>query len=229
VKRCRDCGEDKPLEQFSPAKKNRDGRTSYCRDCLRVRHQRYRDAQAGGAPRRRTGARASSADVKWCPACQQELPRTSFGKNRSNADGLTGYCRPCHAAKAKETYIRLYGSTREYHLRRRYGITSADYDAMVEAQGGLCALCRERAPEHVDHDHVTGAVRGVLCSCCNQGLGNFRDSVASLRAAVDYLERTTWQRQRVSTGVYRLTSPRPAAAASPSSSALQHLICSQRG
>jgi hypothetical protein len=105
--------------------------------------------------------------------------------------------------------------------KRRYGITAAQYDAMVVAQGGLCVLCGERPPEHVDHDNVTGQVRGLLClcSCCNQGLGNFRDSVAAPRAAVHYLERTTWQRHRVRPGVYRLTSPRLAAAASPSSSA----------
>lgn len=167
--------------------------------------------------------------MKWCPSCKTEQPRSAFGKNRANSDGLTAYCKPCHAAKGRETYTRLYGSTREYHLRRRYGITSADVDALVAAQGGLCALCRERAPEHVDHDHVTGAVRGVLCSCCNQGLGNFRDSVAALRRAITYLERTTWQRQRIGTGVYRLTSPRPAAAPSQSSSELQRLICSRRG
>ncbi|MCW2679741.1 MAG: phage endonuclease [Frankiales bacterium] len=100
---------------------------------------------------------------------------------------------------------------------------------MVGLQGGVCALCRERAPQHVDHDHMTGQVRGVLCSCCNQGLGNFRDRADVLRTAIDYLERTTWQRQQVSPGVYRVTSPRQAAARSRSSSELQHLISSRRG
>jgi hypothetical protein len=229
MKRCRDCGEDKPLEDFSPAKKAADGRTSYCRGCLRLRHQRYRDARNGGVPARRSTAWASSAAVKWCPGCRQELDRERFGRNRSSSDGLTTYCRPCHNTKGKETYTRLYGSTREYHLRRRYGITGAELQAMVETQGGVCAVCRERPAQHVDHDHLTGAVRGVLCSCCNQGLGNFRDRADVMRAAIDYLERTTWLKERVCTGVYRLTTPRPAAAASPSSSALQHLISSRRG
>jgi hypothetical protein len=112
---------------------------------------------------------------------------------------------------------------------KRYGITAADYDAMVEAQGGLCALCNERKPQHVDHDRLTGRIRGVLCSCCNQGLGNFRDNVAALKAAIDYLETTTWQKSRVCTGVYRLTSPRPARRPSPTSSALPRLISSRRG
>jgi hypothetical protein len=122
------------------------------------------------------------------------------------------------------------GGSRSYHLRRRYGHhRGAEVDAMIEAQGGVCALCRERTPEHVDHDHLTGTVRGVLCSCCNQGLGNFRDRADILRTAIDYLRGTTWQRQQVAPGVYRLTSPHRAARPSPSSSQLQRLISSRRG
>jgi len=68
-----------------------------------------------------------------------------------------------------------------------------------------------------------------LCFNCNGGLGQFRDRIDILRKAIDYLERTTWQRTLVSTGVYQLTSPRPAAAASATSSELQRLISSRRG
>lgn len=229
MKLCRDCGQDKPLEEFSPAKKASDGRTSYCRPCLRVRHQRYRDAQNGGEPRRRSAARATSSGVKWCPGCTQELPRVEFGRNRSSSDGLTAYCKPCHNAKSKQTYTRLYGSTRDYHLRQRYGVTREVFDALVDRQGGVCAVCRQAEPVHVDHDHVSGRVRGVLCFNCNGGLGQFKDRADVLRSAIDYLERTTWTRQRVCPGVSRLTSPRPGAARSPSSSALQHLISSRRG
>lgn len=166
--------------------------------------------------------------MKLCRDCQQEKPLEDFSPAKKSADGLTAYCRPCHNAKSKETYTRLYGGTREYHLRRRYGITGAEVTAMIEAQGGLCALCQERPARHVDHDHVTGAVRGVLCFNCNGGLGQFKDRPDVMRAAIDYLERTTWTRERVCTGVYRLTSPRPAAP-SRSSSELQRLISSRRG
>ena len=144
----------------------------------------------------------------WCPRCEQALQVAEFGKNASARNGRTTYCRPCHNLVMRENRLRAHGSTRDYHLKRRYGITSADVDAMVEAQGGVCAVCQERAPEHVDHDHLTGQVRGVLCSCCNQGLGNFRDRAQLLRAAVEYLEATTWQRDvrvvRQEPGVYAL-------------------------
>jgi hypothetical protein len=114
-------------------------------------------------------------------------------------------------------------------LKRRYGISAAEVDAMVEAQGGVCLICQERPAEHVDHDHLSGAVRGVLCFSCNGGLGQFRDRVDIMAKAITYLERTTWQKTLESPGVYRLTSPRPAAAASSGSSALLRRRTTGRG
>ena len=227
-KQCPDCGERKPLESFSPSSKNRDGRTTYCRPCMNVRHAAYRDARRGGPPTVHRGSGpVADRTVKWCAQCEQELPVSAFGRNRSNGDGMTAYCRPCHNAAGRASKDRAGGS-RTYHLKRRYGLSAQDVDALVEAQGGLCPVCRTRTPEHVDHDHLTGTVRGVLCSSCNQGLGNFRDDAATLRNAIDYLETTTWQRTQVCTGVYRLTSPRPAARRSSTSSGSPLLISSLR-
>ena len=118
------------------------------------------------------------------------------------------YCTPCFNRKKEESRQRVHGGSRNYHLQRRYGITAADADAMLEAQGGLCAVCRERPAEHVDHDHLTGQVRGMLCFCCNQGLGNFRDRADVLQAAIGYLETHSWQKRRISPGVYELHPPR---------------------
>lgn len=59
---------------------------------------------------------------------------------------------------------------------------------MLEEQGGLCAICCERPADHVDHDHVTGRARRLLCFNCNGGLGPLRDDPKLLRAAADSLE-----------------------------------------
>lgn len=59
---------------------------------------------------------------------------------------------------------------------------------MVEEQGGVCALCRVTEAKHVDHDHRTGRVRGILCFNCNRGLGYFQDSEKLLFYAIEYLE-----------------------------------------
>jgi hypothetical protein len=80
-------------------------------------------------------------------------------------------------------------------LRRRYGITQADYEAMLRAQGGACAICRATSSNNgreetyfdVDHDHVTKRVRGLLCRHCNVLLGSLEKDAALLEAAKAYL------------------------------------------
>jgi len=90
------------------------------------------------------------------------------------------------------------GQTRDRHLRRKYGITARDYDRLLAEQGGGCALCgvkpeeltagRYRTYLHVDHDHETNDVRGLLCPEHNLLLGRFGDSVEMFRKVVEYLE-----------------------------------------
>lgn len=80
------------------------------------------------------------------------------------------------------------GGSRNYHLKRRYGITAVEADAMLEEQGGLCAICKAAPAAHVDHDHATGAVRALLCFNCNGGLGQCKDNPLALHAAAYYVQ-----------------------------------------
>lgn len=82
---------------------------------------------------------------------------------------------------------------REIQYKRRYGLTLEDFNLLVAAQAGCCAICREALKfegkrVHVDHCHVTKKVRGILCSRCNVGLGQFQDNPSMLLAAVRYLK-----------------------------------------
>jgi hypothetical protein len=81
---------------------------------------------------------------------------------------------------------------RAAHLKRAYGISIQEYEAILTAQGGGCAICgepaRERSPLHVDHDHRTGQIRGLLCFKHNNALGDFDDDPYLLRAALRYVE-----------------------------------------
>ena len=80
---------------------------------------------------------------------------------------------------------------RKSHLKRKYGLTPEEYDEMLRTQHGVCAICCEKPgdlPLHVDHDHTTGKVRGLLCIRCNNALGLFQESHALFQAAAHYLD-----------------------------------------
>lgn len=105
----------------------------------------------------------------------------------------------CEKYVYANSFCHLHYS-RERKLRTKFGITGERFDAMLAEQGGGCAICRatetranwrsgEAAAFDVDHDHATGAVRGLLCSNCNRGIGLFGDDPDRLRAAIAYLER----------------------------------------
>jgi hypothetical protein len=84
-------------------------------------------------------------------------------------------------------------AARREALKRYYGITPEQYDAMLAQQNGLCALCQTPETDTrnrvlcVDHDHATKKVRGLLCNGCNRGLGFFQDKVTVLQTAIEYL------------------------------------------
>lgn len=73
-------------------------------------------------------------------------------------------------------------------MKRRYGLTPEQFDALLAEQGLLCPICLKRPAVHVDHDHSTGRVRGILCEMCNGGLGQFRDNTTTIENAIAYLE-----------------------------------------
>jgi len=83
---------------------------------------------------------------------------------------------------------RLHGGTRHYHLKHRYGIGADEVGALIASQDNRCPICGRLDPNHVDHDHDSGRVRGVLCFNCNGGLGQFSDDIDRLAAAIAYLD-----------------------------------------
>jgi hypothetical protein len=99
------------------------------------------------------------------------------------------YCVQHSAEAPKRERAQIVRRMRE----REYGVTHAEFVALLAAQGGVCAICgngnqsgRQLA---VDHDHATGRPRGLLCTRCNPMLGYARDDIAVLQAATEYLKR----------------------------------------
>lgn len=93
--------------------------------------------------------------------------------------------------------IRVKARTAEYKLRtrlKRYSLSVEAYSAMYESHAGRCGICEKQFVDmysrtvQIDHDHVTGKLRGLLCSDCNTSLGKFGDTLEGLMRAVRYLE-----------------------------------------
>lgn len=120
-----------------------------------------------------------------CIKCKLWKPRTAFRKSENMVR-----CRKCVLSAERHKQRRASRFTRSLILAK-YGITLDDYDKLLAEQNGGCAICDFEPDEgrflHVDHDHATNKIRGLLCHRCNQGLGYFRDDRWTLKRAAAYL------------------------------------------
>jgi hypothetical protein len=208
ARRCRDCGEWKAVEQFGASSRRPPGRGGYCDDCFTVRSKasyarRIRETH----DRDVRSIREVPDGQRYCPDCGLIKPVTDFPRHRSESLGYAAYCSPCHNARREESKDRPRGGSPEYGFRRRYGAGQVEFDELLAAQEGRCAICGAADPQHLDHDHRTGWVRGILCFNCNGGLGQFRADPELLAGAISYLKGTTWQRVLIHPGVFQMCSP----------------------
>lgn len=121
-------------------------------------------------------------------------------KAKANARVRAWYAVPENRAKQLARQSEKWFGMPEMRRRKRtqnllasYGITLEQKESMLAAQGGVCAICggdehTETNSWHVDHDHKTGLVRGILCMLCNLLLGKAKDSPDILRSAANYLD-----------------------------------------
>jgi hypothetical protein len=130
--------------------------------------------------------------TKWCSGCKLDLSRESFNRSRNSRDGLQTACKQCRKKWDRE-YRAKVGSEHftMAHRRRKWGITQEQYSAKLTKQKNACEICTEPFDEtpHVDHDHTTGILRGLLCSQCNLILGGTRDRPWVAQAMADYLKK----------------------------------------
>ena len=120
---------------------------------------------------RTTRPKRTVATSKKCTVCNRTKRLGLFYKVKSNKDGYANRCKSC---TRKSTTRRNQRST----LVAKYGITLAEFDAMLAHQDGKCYICHmNQGKKHlsIDHDHATGEVRGLLCQPCNRFLGRISD------------------------------------------------------
>jgi hypothetical protein len=162
MKVCKKCKVEKPVEEFGVVKSNEDGRRYACKDCYNGIRTLYRATHA--------------------EQIAENKKRLYYARHEEN----------------KQRLRARYPKVRAWKLMRVYGLTVEDYDRMYEEQGGACAICRNpkndgpRPSLHVDHDHATGEVRGLLCNLCNVGLGSFGDDIERLGQAIAYLGKSKY-------------------------------------
>jgi hypothetical protein len=128
---------------------------------------------------------------RQCTNCEVEFP------SRPDRPGLqcSASCRTAARNRLVGTGLPAIEVARRNKRLKNYGLSHEDYLSLWEKQNGACAICRMDLVHggrqlnscHVDHDHKTGVVRGLLCPSCNHGLGKFRDNSELLRSAAVYL------------------------------------------
>nr|WP_277036195.1 endonuclease VII domain-containing protein [Actinacidiphila oryziradicis] len=89
---------------------------------------------------------------------------------------------------------------------RKYGLPREELTALIRSRNSARSICPAAGAEHVDHDHETGRVRGVLCFSCDAALGQSKDRPDAIRRAADYVEGNVWKPTLVALGVYQLPS-----------------------
>jgi hypothetical protein len=148
----------------------------------------------------------------WYDANRQKVSdymRVYFAKHREERRAYNKAWRDAHAGELKayrkkyndahraefEVYRRTHREERKIQARiRRYGLSQVEFDSLLKKQGGRCAICKTedwngKGP-HIDHDHKTGKVRGVLCSNCNAAVGMVKDDLKIARGLAKYIR--TW-------------------------------------
>lgn len=135
------------------------------------------------------GSKANEAlrveGTKWCPRCEEAHPLAAFSRDKGASDGLNGWCRASR---------KRVGKARGY-TRKAGNVPQAVVDRMLAEQGGRCAMpdCQTCDPGSLgwclDHNHTTGALRGILCGRCNVRLGFYEKDVARHGAFETYLGR----------------------------------------
>ncbi|MFD8809503.1 endonuclease VII domain-containing protein [Streptomyces sp. NPDC059597] len=190
-RRCSRCKRFLSRDAFAGNRAMPDGLQAYCRECS-AEYYRQRQEAKGKKVREKVPVPPGH---KRCPQCTVVKPHSDWERNKSSSDGWSSYCRSCRARRNEES-----------RLKRQYGLTLAERDAMIASQRGLCVICLNAPAAHVDHCHRTGRVRGVLCFNCNSAIGKLGDDPEAVRRAAAYLEGISWKPILVAPGVYQLPS-----------------------
>lgn len=149
---------------------------------------------------------ATVEPTKYCKKCKTTKPIEEFRKvfdKSTSTFRRRSYCRKCDilisSASEKKKPLHYINKKRDAHRKRKFGLSPEGFKQMQDSQGNKCAICRKEESGRrsktdvstlsVDHCHATGKIRGLLCNKCNSMLGMIDDDKSILKAAVEYLEK----------------------------------------
>lgn len=139
-----------------------------------------------------------------CPEVQRARKKENVAAWQAKNKGKLKEYASRHRRKYRERYnakVREWTANNPERMKRlkvannlkaNYGLSIEEYEAMVESQGGVCAICGNPPGKrrlNVDHDHETGIIRALLCGHCNRGIGYFREDVEVMAKAIEYVRR----------------------------------------
>jgi hypothetical protein len=135
--------------------------------------------------------------MKQCRHCLKVKSESEFSRQAKSKDGLYSYCKACSTAHSRTWQEKHPGRKKIHYLRfRGIYITEKQLSELYELQHGECAICKlplksefKVDTPHIDHDHTTGKIRGLLCQKCNSGLGFFQDDPTRLSRIIAYLQQ----------------------------------------
>ena len=137
-------------------------------------------------------------ETRVCRVCGEEKSLLDdyyfVRKDRALPSSYSYECKACTVERTTNYNRENSKSVRSQYLKRNYGLTFEEFDAMLSGQDNCCAICKgkETYGRHkrftVDHNHKTGKIRGLLCNHCNTALGLVGDNIHTLKSMIEYLE-----------------------------------------
>lgn len=169
-----------------------------CRQCSADYWRERRGSAKTGPPSRYKGdetarREAVAQGLKRCPSCETPKPLIAYWNDRHTADGKGSYCIECASSAKRADYAERRVELLLRTQARKFGVTVEWLEETLLAQGGVCAICQRPCVSGralaVDHNHQTGAIRGLLCANCNRALGLLQDSTSVVMSALLYLQK----------------------------------------
>lgn len=210
IMKCKACKTEKDISNFYPAK-NKNGFDSNCKDCRNKRHYdlRIEKRNKEGLTVRMSTLKARELlleNKKFCPKCKKVKGTKEFSTKKDGSK-ISSHCRKCNKEMLKEyyatdtgkmalkkRYIRNKESYKDAKLKRSFGIGLSEYNSILKLQNGKCAICKKTEEQNgkmlaVDHCHITGKNRDLLCSSCNICIGFIEKNNLDFQTIINYLKK----------------------------------------